>query len=126
MQWTPTNNLHIGDVFLSGKGAKLAPITANNGAPVHWRTLEPLGVVFPPNKFSPDDKSTRVNLTLRPNEKQQEELQALDEAILKLCCENSERLFGKPLSETQIRERYQGALRLSEKYPPHRSRENVH
>ena len=118
MQWTPTNNLHIGDVILSSKGAKLAPISSNNGAPVHWRTQEPLGVVFPPNTFSPEDKSTRVNLTLRPNEKQQAELQALDEAILKLCFENSERLFGKALSEAQIKDRYQGALRVSDKYPP--------
>ena len=121
MQWTNgTNgtNLHLGDLFVSGKGAKLAPITASNGAPVHWRPVEPLGVVFPPNTFSPDDKSGRANLTLRPNEQQQLDLRSLDDTIVQLCCQNSERLFGKTLSEAQVRERYQGALKVSDKYPP--------
>ncbi len=115
MQWT---NLHLGDVFVSGKGAKLAPITSANGAPVNWRPLDPMGVVFPPNTFSPDDKTGRMNMTLRPNQLQQDDLKALDEAILRLCCQSSERLFGKILSESQIRERYQGALKISDRYPP--------
>ena len=54
----------------------------------------------------------------RPNQQQQDDLKALDEAILRLCCQSSERLFGKILSESQIRERYQGALKISDRYPP--------
>ena len=109
-------NIHIGDVIVSAKGAKLAPITAN-GAPVYWKPSAPLSVVFPPGNYQDDGSKARVNLTLRPTNEQIFELNELDAKILQLCIDNADRLFGKAISEAQVRERYQGALRLSVKYP---------
>ena len=110
-------NLHIGDVVVSAKGAKIAPVTTTNGALVYWRPTEPLSVVFPPGNYQDDGSKTRMNLTLKPNTEQIYQLTELDEKILQLCVANAERLFQKSITEAQIRERYQGALRQSEKYP---------
>ena len=109
--------IQIGDVVVSAKGAKIAPITAN-GKPVYWQPKDALGVVFAPGTYQGDDgNKTRLTVTLKPTTEQIYELIELDEKIVQQCLANAERLFGKALTEAQIRERYQGALRLNEKYP---------
>jgi hypothetical protein len=109
-------NIQIGDVVVSAKGAKIAPITAN-GSPVYWQPKDALEVVFPPGSYQDDGSKTRLTVTLKPTSEQIYELTELDEKILQLCSGSVERLFGKTLSEGHIRERNQGALRLSDKYP---------
>ena len=84
---------------------------------MYWKPSTPLSVVFPPGIYQDDGSKARVNLTLRPTNEQIFELNELDPKILQLCIDNADRLFGKAISEAQVRERYQGALRLSEKYP---------
>ena len=109
-------NIQIGDVVVSAKGAKIAPITTN-GHPVYWQPKDALGVVFPPGTYQDDGNKTRLTVTLKPTAEQIYELTELDEKIVQQCLLNVDRLFGKALTEAQIRERYQGAVRLSEKYP---------
>jgi len=104
--------LTVGDLSTSAKGGKSAPISYN-GAPVVW-TPDPQAVQFEPSSFSGEDVS-RVNLVLRASPEALAQLEALDEKIISLAAENSAKLFGKTLSEQDIRSRYTPCVKRSEK-----------
>ena len=104
--------LTVGDLVTSGKGGKSA-LLSYNGAPVVW-TPEPQAVQFEPTSFSGEDVS-RVNLVLRASPEALQQLEALDERICSLVAENSQKLFGKALSEQEVRARYTPCIKRSEK-----------
>ena len=109
-------NLAIGEVAVSGKGAKSAPLSYN-GAPVTWQPgASP--VVYEPTSFS-GEEVTRVNLVMRASAQVEEQLSTLDEFIVRLAHSHSMKLFGKPLSQEEVSQKYNPLLKRSDKgYAP--------
>ena len=111
------DRLTIGDLATSGKGAKSAPFLYGKDAVV-WQPPCTMSVAYEPGVFSGEDVS-RVNLCLRPDENVQGHLVELDEWVVRAVAASSERLFGRPQTEDQVRARYAGSLKVSDKgYPP--------
>jgi len=111
------DRLTIGDLATSGKGAKSAPFFYGKDAVV-WQPEEVMTVAYEPGVFSGEDVS-RVNLCLRPPQDVQDQLVELDEWVVRAVAASSERLFGRPQTEDQVRARYAGSLKVSDKgYPP--------
>ena len=111
------DRLTLGELSTSGKGAKSAPLLYGKDNVV-WQPESQMTVAYEPGVFSGEDVS-RVNLCLRPPEEVQEQLMELDEWIIANVASNSERLFGKQQTQDQVRARYAGSLKLSDKgYPP--------
>jgi len=109
--------LSIGEVVVSGKGAKSASFQYGKD-PVIWLPAASMTVAYEPGVFSGEDVS-RVNLCLRPPEDIQDQLSRLDGFVVSFVAANSERLLGKALTEEQALARYQPTLRISEKgYAP--------
>ena len=109
--------LQLGDVFMSGKGAKSVPFLYGKN-PVVWQPESSLTVAYEPGVFS-GEEAARVNFCFRLETEVEEALVQLDEWVVEQATKNSERLFGKPLSEDQVRAKYQPALKTSDKgHPP--------
>ena len=108
--------ISLGDLVVSGKGAKSSPLSYI-GRPVTW-TPGPQGVAYEPSSFSGEDTS-RVNLVMRPPPETLRQLEQLDEAIVRLATQQSAKLFGKALSEAEVRARYSPVVKRNDKgYPP--------
>ena len=109
--------LAIGEMSTSGKGAKSAPFLYGKEN-VIWQPESNMTVAYEPGVFSGEDVA-RVNLCLRPPEDVQEQLVELDEWIVRAVAASSEKLLGRPQTEDQVRARYAGSLKMSDKgYPP--------
>ena len=109
--------LQLGDVFMSGKGAKSVPFLYGKN-PVVWQPESSLTVAYEPGVFS-GEESARVNICFRLQTDVEEALVQLDEWVVEQATKASERLFGKAMNEDQIRAKYQPALKTSDKgYPP--------
>ena len=106
--------LQLGNPIISGKGAKSIPVTYSTVKPVVWLPDAQV-VAFEPSNFSDPDAS-RVNLVMRASPQAIEALTALDEYIVGLCALHSLQIFGKVLSEDEVRARYNPCLKRSEKY----------
>ena len=108
--------LNLGDVSVSGKGAKNCPFYSQGAASANV-TLEPMHVCYEPSAYG-DDQATRVNIVFRPGAAVLEHFEELDELIIKLVTKDSLKFFGKVRSEDLVRESYQPLIKTSEKYPP--------
>ena len=109
--------LQLGDVFMSGKGAKSVPFLYGKN-PVVWQPESSLTVAYEPGVFS-GEEAARVNICFRLQTDVEEALVQLDEWVVEQATKASERLFGKAMNEDQIRAKYQPALKTSDKgYPP--------
>ena len=89
------NDLQIGALVTSSKGAKSAFIS-RGGGPAVWQPCDPMLPVFEPSSF--DGKSSRLNLVLHVTPEQEAEVRALDEWCLAEVAKQSEQLFGKALT----------------------------
>ena len=107
-----TAALQLGELVTSQKGAKTCGLTVR-GTAIYWTTGS-MEAPFEPRAFDGQEAS-RVSLCLRPSESVQHQLELLDDVILLLALANSTTLFGKDLSMEAIRDRYQSALKVSEK-----------
>ena len=113
MSLFPTAGLTIGDVVVSGKGAKSAALSYD-GKPAIALFPE-LEVAFEPTGFNDPDAS-RVNLVFKqPPDDILEELQALGDFIVKTATAESVRLFGKARSEEVVRDAYQPLVKTNDK-----------
>ena len=74
--------LSLGDVSVSGKGAKNCPFYSLGSASANV-TLEPMPVCYEPSAYG-DEQATRVNIVFRPGAAVLEHFEALDELIIKL------------------------------------------
>ena len=108
--------LNLGDVSVSGKGAKNCPFYSQGAASANV-TLEPMPVCYEPSAYG-DDQATRVNIVFRPGAAVLDHFEELDELIIKLVARDSLKFFGKVRSEDLVRESYQPLVKTSEKYPP--------
>ena len=106
--------LTIGDVIVSGKGSKTAPLSYN-GESIVWLP-DRQQIAFEARAFGNEDVA-RVNLVFQASASAIDQLTALDEQIVILATANSLKLFGKVLSEAEVLMRYSPALKHSEKFP---------
>jgi hypothetical protein len=108
-----TSAICLGDVQVSTKGAKSAPLSFIGGKSIflHASDLTPL---FEPSAFN-DASATRVNLCLSTNDTVESTLNQIDAHVIALLVPASQKMFGSLLSEAQVRERMQPSLRLSDK-----------
>ena len=110
-------SLALGDLTTTAKGAKSAAFIYGKD-PVVWQPETAMTVAYEPGVFSGEDVA-RVNLTLRPVEQVQAELQELDEWIVRQVTAQSDRILGRAQTEDQVRARYAPTLKVSDKgYPP--------
>jgi hypothetical protein len=106
----------IGDATLSKRGAKTAPLLAD-GKPLVYMPAAYMPVVFQPSAYGAPSDANRVNLVVRSNDSVATELEELDQYLVATLVQESERLFGKQLSDASVRERYVPLLHQSDKYP---------
>lgn len=114
MAFFDLTTLSLGDVVVSGKGSKSAPIQSMSTPAV--ALLEPMRVVFEPSAFGNED-ATRVNVVFRPSPQLLAGLEAFDEWVLATLAADSVRFFGRAKSAEQLRDTYTPAAKPSDKYP---------
>ena len=107
--------LCLGEVYTSGKGAKSVPICFSGRGlePVQW-TPEECQVAFEPTAFNGEDVA-RVNLVMVATPEVNDFLAELDEQLITLATENSNRIFGKQLTNIEVSGRYTSSIKISEK-----------
>ena len=108
-----TTTLCLGDVVVTGKGAKQIPIISKHGEIVTWTPQDALAVLFEPSAYNQPD-ATRVNLCLSATPAVAHSLSAFDEWCINTLAAESNRLFGTTLSVQEVRNRFQPMLRTYE------------
>ena len=112
--------LCLGEVYTSAKGAKSVPICFSGRGlePVQWTPEEFQQVAFEPTAFNGEDVA-RVNLVMVATPEVNDFLAELDERLITLATENSNRIFGKQLTNIEVSGRYTSSIKVSEKgYQP--------
>lgn len=112
-----TADLACYDVATSAKGQKTATVH-RNGIFAFWTFTSPATPLFNPTCYGVGETSGKQSLCLRPEADVLEQAEALDQWAVHYCTLNSERLFGKVLNESQVRDRYSPIVRTSDRYPP--------
>ena len=107
-----TTALSLGEVVVTGKGAKQIPIS-KHGESVIWTPQDALAVLFEPSAYQQPD-ATRVNLCLSATPAVARSLSAFDEWCINTLAAESKRLFGTTLSKDDVRGRFQPMLRTYE------------
>jgi hypothetical protein len=113
MSTLDVNAIKLGALQTSSKGAKQVPLFLNNDTSI-FTQLGPLSVQYEPSAFG-DPAASRVNLVLSTNELVEKTLSELDARVISLLAADSAKYFGTALSESQILERMQPSIRVSEK-----------
>ena len=110
----PLDSLQLGEVFLTGKGAKQIPLSIAN-EPVLWQPNEWLTIPWTPSAFN-NPEANRVNLVFNatPGSADVTSLHALDEWSINILSEKSEKLFGKAITKEQMRSRFQPSVKTHE------------
>ena len=114
---TLTTDLACYEVTSSAKGQKSAAVH-RNGQFAFWTLASPATPLFNPSSYSVGDATAKQSLCLRPDPDVLEQAESLDQWAIDYCTLNSERMFGKVLNESQIRDRYNPIVRKSDRYPP--------
>ena len=108
----PLDGIQVGDVFVTGKGAKQIPLTID-GEPVLWQPKEYLSIPWEPSAFN-NPEATRVNLVFNGTPATVESLRALDDWSVNILAERSEKLFGQKISAEDMQKRFQPTLKTHE------------
>lgn len=108
-----TSALSLGDVVVTGKGAKQIPLHFKHGESVIWTPRDALTVLFEPSAYNQPD-ATRVNLCLSVTPAVAQSLEGFDEWCINTLALESQRLFGTTLSVEDVRGRFQPMLRTYE------------
>ena len=116
---TTTKDLACLDVASSAKGQKTATIQ-RNGQPAYWTLSSSAQPLFQPSAFNAtggDASSSRLSLCLTVGSDVMAEAHLLDSWAIQYAFENGERLFGKPLTMEQVKDRYFPLVKVTDKYP---------
>jgi hypothetical protein len=108
----PLDSLQVGDVFVTGKGAKQIPLTID-GEPVVWQPKEYLSIPWEPSAFN-NPEATIVNLVFNATPATTESLRAFDEFSIGILAERSEKLLGQKISLEDMRKRFQPTVKTHE------------
>ena len=112
-----TADLACYEVTTSAKGQKTAAVH-RNGVFAFWTLASPANPLFNPSAYGVGDASGKQSLCLRPGADVLAQAEELDQWAVDYCTLNSERVFGKVLNESQVRDRYNAIVRKSDRYPP--------
>ena len=98
----------LGEVQTNARGGKFLPI---KGTPV-WRSTEPAAVMWEPSAYK-DAAGDRVNVCLEATEEVLAAVGSWETAAAKMAAKQAPAMFGKPLTEAQLQERFQSCLKTS-------------
>ena len=108
---SPTSNMELilGEMQTNVRGGKFLPI---KGTPV-WRCTEPAAVMWEPSIYK-DVAGDRVNVCLEASEEAAAAVAGWEAAaVKKMAAKQAPAMFGKPLTEAQLQERFQSCLKTS-------------
>ena len=104
--------LSLGELSVSGKGSKSIPLYSQD-APLVWRP-GPLRVQWQPKAYN-DPEANRVAVCFQATDAVEAYLHVLEDWVIKTLALAPKKFFGQDLSESQIRERYNPAIKVSQK-----------
>jgi len=104
------------DPVANAKGQKNALISQQDGQPAYWTLTSSVKPLFQPSSFNSTDNG-RKSLCLSVPPDVMEEAVSLDSWAVSFAQHHSDRLFGKPLTLEQVKERYMGVVKTHDKYP---------
>ena len=99
-QATCESAIQLGDLTINARGGKYVPLRRNGGPPV-WQSAEWQKIIWHPAAFN-DPTAKRVGLCLEPDEASTAQLQEIEPKV-----------FGKFLTETDVKDRFQSCLKTS-------------
>ena len=106
------SGLKLGELQVTGKGAKHVPLTFNSET-LKW-TPGPSQILFHPKAFN-DPSASRVSVCFKSNPAIEAYVHELESWILKEVCGNPLAYLGQCYSEDKIREMFTSALKTSDK-----------
>ena len=115
------NGLAVLDPVASAKNGQKTALITKNGKPAIWYLPGLAQPLWQPSAFSNSlsgETSGRLSLCLKSTEDLLREAQLIDEWAIQYAAADSERLFGKKLSLDQVKDRYNGIFKQSDKYDP--------
>ena len=113
--------LSLGDIHVSPKGGKSAPLLQDDG-PI-FAQLPAMGVLFEPKSFD-GAESSRVSMCMRTSSETVSLLREIDQKVISLAAASSVALFGKELTSEQVTDRYVSSLKEGQ-YPLFRAKLNL-
>ena len=113
-QATCESAIQLGDLTINAKGGKYVPLRRNGGPPV-WQSAEWQKIIWHPAAFN-DPTAKRVALCLEPDEASTAQLQEIEQHLVRALTALSlsePKVFGKFLTETDVKDRFQSCLKTS-------------
>ena len=111
------NNWSLADVHVNAKGAKTCQLTDGGRPKVHSSGAACVAP-FGPSNFDKDPLMSRQNLELRIPLELEAYFDAVDTWMLVCLLENSERIFKKKWTASQVKDSYNPTLKRQGDYPP--------
>ena len=103
-----TMELILGEVQTNARGGKFLPLKGN----LVWRSTQPAAVMWEPSAYK-DAAGDRVNVCLEATEEALAAVAGWEAAAAKMAAKQAPAMFGKPLTEAQLLERFQSCLKTS-------------
>ena len=103
-------NLKLGELALTGKGAKMVPLTAQ-GEVLKW-TPGPLQILFQPKAFN-DPSASRVSVCFRSTPEVEQYVQELEAWILNEVTQNPAIYLGQGVSADKIQDMFTSCIKTS-------------
>ena len=100
--------LILGEVQTNARGGKFLPIKGNPT----WRSTKPAAVMWEPSAYK-DAAGDRVNVCLEATEEALAAVESWEASAAKMAAKQAPSMFGKPLTEAQLLERFQSCLKTS-------------
>ena len=113
-QATCESATQLGDLTINARGGKYVPLRRNGGPPV-WQSAEWQKIIWHPAAFN-DPTAKRVGLCLEPDEASTAQLQEIEQHLVRALTALSlsePKVFGKFLTETDVKDRFQSCLKTS-------------
>ena len=113
-QATCESAIQLGDLTINARGGKYVPLRRNGGPPV-WQSAEWQKIIWHPAAFN-DPTAKRVGLCLEPDEASKAQLQEIEQHLVRALTALSlsePKVFGKFLTETDVKDRFQSCLKTS-------------
>ena len=113
-QATCESAIQLGDLTINARGGKYVPLRRNGGPPV-WQSAEWQKIIWHPAAFN-DPTAKRVCLCLEPDEASTAQLQEIEQHLVRALTALSlsePKVFGKFLTETDVKDRFQSCLKTS-------------
>jgi hypothetical protein len=109
-----TTQFTLGDIITSAKGAKSIQISTTENQAFIWMPSESLTTCYEPSAYN-DENANRVNVCFAVTETLEKQLKSYDDVIIKALVKDSTKYFGTVQTETQIKDRFQPSIKVSEK-----------